>query len=935
MILIFLLSVTCTTFIFGERRAHAQNEGQELRTLHFKLGNASVISPELPLGLEDSLREFFAQYSSESYEVWEDLIMIFATHPEFDGAEIFEYENTFFIEPLQYPRLVEITFNGLKSVGESEALRVLNLNLNEQLVLEDFETGKKRLQEIYQALGFYQFRIEHSTILIGKQMTLVVNVSEGSQIRIGDMEFLSENQNLNQLLPRRMRSFRNKRVNDSVLEDFVRVLKLSLVSNKYYQAIISQPRITFSEDRSKMNIQVRIENPYTYGLLFEGNRAFNQFRLIEALEFENFSSNQDSIASELTLKLKAFYLSKGYSRAEILFHEEETAQEFSRRITFKIEENALIRIEKLDFRGRFSETAKTYEDFILSHSTPLLRSRGYNKEDFELGLSNFILDRQNQGFLQAKVNSWRIQYNRDRTKMTIVLSFDEGPLTQVSEIRWSGTQRIPQEELTEHISLRPDEPLRLRDIEASLASVKNYYFSRGFIEMKIENEDEDLILYNEDGTMAAVHFRIFEGPQVFASSIVIEGNGFTKEQVIRNELEFSEGDILTPEKLDDSIARLQRTGFFSSVQIRTLEDRTLLEQRTVIVRVTERDPGSFTIGLGATNDRTFTIRGYTGVGYRNLWGTGRGVSLRLEGNYNVTEIKYLENRVTVSYLEPYIFGSRIRGKVGAERSNRVSDFQERVATERNQYTYTLERDFGRHILAIYDLWSFSTLRDFDIDNQNPGFLQEIGTTGPAIEVDYRDNPFNPTSGFFTRANYEYSSPDLRSTRTIHFYKANLSMTHYNKMSEGPWVWANQVRLGFLENVSPLEDGGVPYDKVGFVLGGRSTIRGFVPGGTDYFPRLDRGNAPADKYFLTTRAKMYLVKSEIRMPLYGNIGMSVFYDGGGVLIDGLTFRDSYRDAAGLGLRYNTPFGAVSAEYGMKLDRHLDEPEGAFYLSIGSF
>ena len=63
--------------------------------------------------------------------------------------------------------------------------------------------------------------------------------------------------------------------------------------------------------------------------------------------------------------------------------------------------------------------------------------------------------------------------------------------------------------------------------------------------------------------------------------------------------------------------------------------------------------------------------------------------------------------------------------------------------------------------------------------------------------------------------------------------------------------------------------------------------------------------------------------------------AVFYDGGQVLIDGFTFEDRWRDAVGIGIRYNTPVGPLNLEYAKKLDKKSYENAEAFHLSIGVF
>src|SRR5690606_11432187 len=112
------------------------------------------------------------------------------------------------------------------------------------------------------------------------------------------------------------------------------------------------------------------------------------------------------------------------------------------------------------------------------------------------------------------------------------------------------------------------------------------------------NEGEELIQYNDRGTQANIRFDIYEGPKVEVVKITLEGNTFTKSDVILRTIDIEVGDILTPAKMDESEIRLNRLGLFSRASIRTLEDGTNVAQRTVVVSVNERDPGTFRVGAG-------------------------------------------------------------------------------------------------------------------------------------------------------------------------------------------------------------------------------------------------------------------------------------------------------------------------------------------------
>jgi outer membrane protein assembly factor BamA len=174
---------------------------------------------------------------------------------------------------------------------------------------------------------------------------------------------------------------------------------------------------------------------------------------------------------------------------------------------------------------------------------------------------------------------------------------------------------------------------------------------------------------------------------------------------------------------------------------------------------------------------------------------------------------------------------------------------------------------------------------------------------------------------------------LGSSPTIKYWRGTASFTHYWSPWRPGWTWANSIRGGYLKNLSTVTGGGVPWNNKGLILGGESTIRGYLPG--EAFPNAyDLG---PDNYKLTTEAKMYLLKTEIRFPVYGNIGGAVFYDGGAVMIQDKDMTDAYRDSAGVGVRYATPVGAVSLELACKF-KHLPgrgETECPFQFAIGTF
>jgi outer membrane protein insertion porin family len=424
--------------------------------------------------------------------------------------------------------------------------------------------------------------------------------------------------------------------------------------------------------------------------------------------------------------------------------------------------------------------------------------------------------------------------------------------------------------------------------------------------------------------------------------------------------------IVSRKKIDDTVFNLQSLGLFSKVEIHTSFEQSNVSERTVIVKVGERDPGSFVVGFGINNDNSTALnvnyRGYLGVNYRNLMGTGRAVSLRGDVNYRSDpSVHFLENRITASYLEPYIWGTKNRGRINLIRDQHtlpgifVPGTDHAEIFEANTVGLLLERDIARHIKLTFTGYSFSTERTFDRVSGSTIDGQNIAKIGPLVEFDYRDDAFNPSKGSYSYFSLEYSDPIFGSTRnstqTINFVKTNIATTVYTPLNRSHRVvWANSLRNGYVANVSRRLNSGVPVQE-GFFLGSRSTIRGFDGQEPNRIPnQQELGVGPGLPLTDLTQFKIkndsyyYLIKTELRFPLWktspmGDLSGALFYDGGAVLIHqaGVDIPDSYRDTIGFGVRIATPVGPASLDYGLKLDRKRDpnESPGAFHFSIGVF
>jgi outer membrane protein insertion porin family len=865
----------------------------------------------------------------------DDLIKIIHLSAQFDPVYAIDTGNqTIQIHIQTRSRIKSVLFEGTNGLNLSEIKRIVNVQPGDSFDPELLLRQATSLQDNLKSLGYADAVVEiefpeAAPFLID----LKVIIKSGLATRIQEVELKGQNPELLMKLKRKMQKFKNEILTESSFKEIQEEVEVLLKKERAFQTRILPPELISNNALAEVKIRMILEQDSQFVFKISGSSQLSSLMsLDDTLDLSTVTLGNSNLVSDLTNRLRQYYLKKGYARVEIQ-PEQKPLSKGQILIHFKVKEGPIVKVQEIHFQGRISKESKYYKQILMEVADPLIQKGFYLKEDLDRALEKLKLELQNRGFLKAEVTSTRATYNEARDRLSLTINLDEGLLTVIEKVTFQEAVAFSQVDLNRIVELVPGEPLQLNKIENSILALKNHYKENGYLEMIILNERLGLVQYNEDNSRAELIFKIFEGPQVRVQSILIEGLKKTKTYVVRNELDFVEGEILNPRKIEESISRLQRTGHFSSVDIRTLEDKTQVRDRTIMIRVVEGNPGLANAGLGITNERNFTTRGYVGLAYRNILGTGRGASFRLDGNYNVSDLQYFENRATIGYLEPFLFDSRYKGRINVTRSNTVTDFERERATLTIQQTYSIEKDFTSHLTGVWDVYTKATSEDFQIKGPAEKETLDIGSTGFTLDADYRDNFVRPRKGHQSRISLEYGDPNyLGSTKTIEFFRAYASATHYTSFNNSPFTWSNGIRYGFLQNLSARDDGAVPYNKKGFYLGGPSTIRGFDPT-SEAFPASELLKSVNDR--MTRQSRMYLIRSTLSYPLFSIVEGTLFYDGGQIQVDSLDLGFGYRHAAGFGILINTPVGPLNLEFGFKLNQKANESPSAFHLSFGLF
>lgn len=836
------------------------------------------------------------------------------------------------------PKITSVNLAGDFSSGESDRiLRVSGMKPGITLKKEVIEKAAIDIKQLLARDGFYNAEISMETKKNEQgKIHLEIKINKGEALRLESIQIESKNSELNKKLKNELEDFENQILSSGELDLIRAYTQRYLQEQRYLQAKVLEPSYEMLSS-GKASLKLKIEKPVLYELSFYGNSDISKSKILRELDLDNPSKNFGlDLSAELRTRIAAIYRKEAYPKSEIDI--KELAGENKVTLRIEIKEGPQVKIFSWHVRGSYSKEEQYYIDLIQRLGSSSIANEKLVEEDLKTVLKNMNVFLQNQGYLSSVTELERIKWINDST-VEVYLFIEEGVLTKLNKVIFKNANSFNKDSLLEITELEEGGPLNLNNIESSLSKLKAHYLNHAYLDMKVENQNTNLIQYFDENRKANLIFNINEGDKIEVKNVIVSGTRLTKDSVVLKSLAFESGEYLTLERIKNSESQLQKLGIFSKVDIRPLPAND--GKRPVLVKVNERNPGVFTFGPGISDELGGTVRGFTGVVYKNLGGSAKVIQARLEIQKKLSEDSFLENKISLSYLEPFLFGERLKGRTNFSFSQNIDFLASETTTntyikETKEINFSMEKDINRYLKLGWNLWGISGTRRFELDRLDDQEKLQVASFGPFLEMDYRDHPFTPKSGTYTRFNLDYATPGLGSSEDIHYLRATGAFNHYIPLTEDRYfVLAYSLRGGYVENVGKPGTYSIPQDEM-FFLGGRATLRGFelseIPN-TSEISSLKPTNSST--YYVTDKTYFGLVKIELRFPIYKDFGAALFYDGGLVEIPEIAIEDPYRHSAGIGLRLYTPVGPVSLEYGLKLDKKTGEDDGRIHFSIGAF
>ena len=387
---------------------------------------------------------------------------------------------------------------------------------------------------------------------------------------------------------------------------------------------------------------------------FKGNKKLSSSKLRDALTLKEDDSLDKLKMSADVDKIITLYKDEGFAAAQV---EPFTTSDPTNHvtITFYITEGTQVLVDEVDLQGVTAFKLKKIQKLMKTR-----RKKVFKQETLTKDLEEITKFYKNNGYQNFKADDPVQTFNADKTRISLHIPLEEGPLFHFGTTRFAGNAIFPSEKLTPAMQFKTGDVFSQEKLDASVTKLQDIYGAQGYIRVQIKPD------FTQDLTSGTVDtaFRINEGEVVYVDHIGVEGNTHTKEYVIRREIQLKEGEPFSSVKARKSVERLYNLGFLDNVDV-DVQQPVSPTKADVIYTVTEGKPGVLSAGAGFSS--VDGLIGTLQVQHTNFLGRGQRVNLLWQFGGRV-------NSFDLGWTEPWFLGKPLTLGVDVFKTNRIQQF---------------------------------------------------------------------------------------------------------------------------------------------------------------------------------------------------------------------------------------------------------------------
>ena len=450
---------------------------------------------------------------------------------------------------------------------------------------------------------------------------------------------------------------------------------------------------------------------------------------------------------------------------------------------------------------------------------------------------------------------------------------------------------------------------------------------------------------------------VTEGVPVVINRVLIEGNDYTKDKVIRREIRLGPGDNMLADRAEQSKHKLEALDYFSRVRYYLRDagrgkNEQGAEYRDLVYEVDEKGTGQFMAGVGASSIDSVYVYAEVQQSNFDLFAPGRlfrggGQKGRLSVQAG-PRIQTYEASVT----EPYLFDRLLELTVEGYRRQRWYDEYDIIRTGAAASLAYPSKFWNPASLWNPEAEKFVTVGsvgfrlstefiEFDdiergswlYDGKTVSLREEDDKYGDAFEVvgrafwtrDTRDSYRLAKTGSRTQVFFDLGGGDNT------YYRLGFNhRSYFNVVPKYNHVLMLALRA---ETIDALSDEVPIYNRM--FLGGPRSIRGLEYRHVSPFARRLKDDEPTHGYMPWGGQTLFVANVEYTVPIVKMLRLAAFTDLGSVGADefDFDFSDTFAWSVGLGLRIDIPMFPIRLDFAKPIEKPDHADEEVFSFSIG--
>ena len=372
-----------------------------------------------------------------------------------------------------------------------------------------------------------------------------------------------------------------------------------------------------------------VERPLISKVEFKGNKLIPKEALEEGLKKMGITEGEvlkKSALQTVESELEQQYMQQGRYDADVKVV---TTAKPNNRVDLTIEfvEGKAAKVVDINIIGntvfKESEIEQAFAVKESGWTSIISRNDRYAREKMAASLESLRALYLNKGYINFNINHSSLNLSEDKKNIFVEVSVDEGEQFKFGETKFLGDALYTPAELKALQIYKDGDIYSQEKVNAVKQLLLRKYGNAGYYYAEVNVVPQ----IDKETHLVDLNYYVNPGQQVTVRRINFTGNTKTADEVLRREMRQMEGALASNEKIDLSKVRLERTGFFKTVDIKPARVPNTADQVDLNINVEEQHSGTSTLAVGFSQSGGVTFQ--AGLSQTNFMGTGNSVAIDL------------------------------------------------------------------------------------------------------------------------------------------------------------------------------------------------------------------------------------------------------------------------------------------------------------------